>query len=1195
MKIQSRAVSVIKRISTVLLFLIPLVFRTETVASNSLDDGGNDLNIIKALQKRSFIGIQSEDRFGQAVSSAGDVNGDGFDDLIVGAPYNDAGGVEFSWENIGRAYIYYGGPGMDYLPDVILSGDIDIYIEADRQFGQSVNGAGDLNGDGFADVIVGSPYYSYDDAAGNHQVGRALIFFGGKRMDNTVDIELKGEWDNGNFGSSVAGIGDINGDGFDDVAVGAFSTNIGTGSAYVYLGGESMSNTPTLTINGASHEDQFGLSVSPAGDINDDGYADWFIGSQMTIGGNIVGRAHLYYGSDQPDGVTDHGFTEFYHGTTAGDVNGDGRDDFVVWRRRMQTITAQDGKISVYLGGSDFSEEPFWTMTGSISNTAGGGKVARAGDFNDDGFDDLLVGKHLFWGGKSMDQIVDAVFTSPTASNQFCDFLAPAGDVNGDGIDDVLTGDPGDDTNGDNAGKAYLFLNAPNGHDIPDNAIAPPTDELRFGRCVSDAGDFNGDGFNDFIVGAPSSAHAMIYFGGAITDNVHDIRFHSSTGTGNSAMGISASSLGDINHDGYDDIIIGATAAHWGGPGVGQAYIFYGGADGDSTADLTFTGEGEGHLFGTVDNAGDVNGDGHTDILIGSSWKPSPLALDPMGRVYLYFGGIPMDNVVDHRFTYFFTGVGAGDVNGDGYSDIMLSQYENEDTGFDSGRVHIFFGGRNMDYTADVIINGDSPGDWLGLSIDGAGDVNGDGYDDVIVGSPGHDNGDIDVGATFIYYGGPDMDNQPDVTILGLNAGDRLGTKVAAAGDINGDGFSDVMVGDPTHSALGPNTGRVYVYFGGAVMDVEPDIIMTGEAEESEFGTALSFAGDLNQDGCDDVIIGAPSTYDFDEGQYHNDGRAYLHISSSPPVKPMITSVGDVPNDQGGFVTVRWKRSGYDGATLSKVMDYVIQRSTSTKPSHYAWENLATLSATQSPDYEFTAPTPFDSFNNTDGTCAFRIIARATNTQESWKSDPMTGFSLDNLAPQPVTELSAELIGSDQVKLTWNGNRIDPDVKHFVVYRGKDDDFTPDPSTHIGTSTDTTFIDMSPNIGETNYYIIETWDIHHNRSDASPTANVMVTFVAGKDSGLPRKFALKQNHPNPFNPNTKIGYAVPKTAHVKITIYDIQGKEVRRLVDKQQSTGYHTVEWDGIDQRGNRVATGIYLYTMQTEKFVKTRKCLFVR
>lgn len=1187
MKIQSGTICSFKSISINFLFLMPLLLISDLTASNSIDDEGKDQTVIKALQNRSFLGVQAEDRFGQSISSAGDVNGDGFNDIIVGAPYNDAGGVESSWEDIGRAYIYFGGPGMDYLPDVILTGEIDIYIEADKLFGMSVSGAGDVNGDGYDDVIVGSPRYGFDDATGHHQVGRALLFFGGARMDNTVDVTLTGVSDNGFFGGSVAGIGDINGDGYDDVAVGAPYTQSIRGAAYIYLGGKTMSSDPTLTYQGIFVEDQLGISVSPAGDINNDGYADWCIGSWKTLGGSFEGRVHLYYGGEVPNGTTHaHSFTESIFGTTAGDVNGDGRDDFVVWRQTLSD-PRRNGHIYIYLGGSDFTAEPFWSMVGGVSNDTGKDKVACAGDFNDDGFDDLLVGKHLFWGGENMDQIVDAVLTSPTASDQFCDAVATAGDVNGDGIDDILTGDPGDDTNGDNAGKAYLFLNAPEGYDIPDDVIAPPIGKIGFGRCVSDAGDFNGDGFDDFIIGAPNSSRAMLYFGGPITDDVHDIRFRALS-TGNSSMGSAASSLGDINHDGYDDIIIGATSAHWSGPATGHAHLFYGSADNDSTIDLTFYGETEDNYFGSVDNAGDYNGDGHTDIIIGSLWKPSPIIIEYYGKVYLYFGGISMDNERDASFTDFFTGVGAGDVNGDGYSDIMLSRYKSYEDPSDPGRVHIFYGGPKRDYTADVMIDGEAPGDWLGLSIDGAGDVNGDGFDDVIVGKPGHDNGGIDVGAAFIFFGGPDMDNQPDVTMLGANAGDRLGTKVAAAGDINGDGFKDVMVGAPYHTALGPNTGRAYVYFGGVMMDNVPDIIMTGESQESEFGRALSFAGDLNQDGCDDIIIGAPEYND-------REGRAYLHISSSPPVKPRITAVRDVPNDQGGCVTVQWKRSGYDGVSLSKISDYVIQRSTSTQTSQYAWENLATISATQNPDYEYTASTPFDSYNNTDGTCAFRVIARTSSSQESWKSDPVTGYSLDNLAPQPVIELSAELVGTDQVKLVWNGNRIDPDVEHYTLYRGTVDDFTPDASTNIGTTTDTTYLDTLPEIGETNYYIIETWDIHHNRSVASPIASVMVTSISDEISGSPREFALQQNSPNPFNPNTKIGYAVPRSALVRLTIYDIQGKEIRCLVDKQQSTGFHTVDWNGRDHEGRLVSTGIYLYTLQAEQFIKTRKCIIVR
>ena len=228
-----------------------------------------------AISIRTVIAPTGEgagDNFGYSVSGAGDVNGDGYADVIVGAYLNDAAG-----SNVGRAYVYYGGPGADAVADLTLTGEA-----AGDLFGYSVSGAGDVNGDGYADVIVGA----YSDDGGGLDAGRAYVYFGGPGADAVADLTLTGAAAGDWFGWSVSGAGDVNGDGYADVIVGGHLDDAGgmdAGRAYVYFGGPGADAVADLTLTGAAAGDQFGISVAGAGDVNGDGYADVIVGRGSTM------------------------------------------------------------------------------------------------------------------------------------------------------------------------------------------------------------------------------------------------------------------------------------------------------------------------------------------------------------------------------------------------------------------------------------------------------------------------------------------------------------------------------------------------------------------------------------------------------------------------------------------------------------------------------------------------------------------------------------------------------------------------------------------------------------------------------------------------------------------------------------------------------------------------------------------------
>ena len=158
---------------------------------------------------------------------------------------------------------------------------------------------------------------------------------------------------------------------------------------------------------------------------------------------------------------------------------------------------------------------------------------------------------------------------------------------------------------------------------------------------------------------------------------------------------------------------------------------------------------------------------------------------------------------------------GAGDVNGDGFADVIVGAYLNDAGGGNAGRAYVYYGGPAADAVADLTLTGEAAGDEFGISVSGARDVNGDGFADVIVGANLNDAGGGEAGRAYVYYGGPGADAVADLTLTGEAAGDQFGYSVSGAGDVRGDGFADVIVGASLNDAGGLFAGRAYVYYGG--------------------------------------------------------------------------------------------------------------------------------------------------------------------------------------------------------------------------------------------------------------------------------------------------------------------------------------------------------------------------------------------
>ena len=429
-----------------------------------------------------------------------------------------------------------------------------------------------------------------------------------------------------------------------------------------------------------------------------------------------------------------------------------------------------------------------------------------------------------------------------------------------------------------------------------------------FGQSVSDAGDVNNDGWDDVIVGAPLSVmsapgpgYAFIYYGGTGMDNTADVVL---TGAANyDCFGSSVSGAGDVNKDGYDDVIVGARYNCAGGHNAGRAYIYFGGANMDSTADVILTGVAQDDGLGySVSCSGDVNKDGYDDVVVGAVWNDS---------AYIYYGGAGMDRTADVILTGAAAGEsfgcsvsGAGDVNNDGYDDVVVGADRNDAGGNDAGRAYVYYGGASMDSTADVTFYGAAADDWLGDSVSCAGDVNKDGYDDVVVGAC--DSTDLRTdGKAYVYYGGVDMDNTSDINLLGDGTKDKFGFSVSNAGDVNKDGYGDVIVGARTGKVNGSSVGLAYIYYGGASMNSTSDVVLAGAANSDYFGCSVSSAGDVNKDGYDEMFVGAS----LNDSGGANTGRAYIYSIK------METLIGILDPRISIGKSAIWSANGYFNGT----------------------------------------------------------------------------------------------------------------------------------------------------------------------------------------------------------------------------------------------------------------------------------------
>jgi Ca2+-binding RTX toxin-like protein len=629
-----------------------------------------ELSALDGTEGFRISGASENDQSGFSVASAGDVNGDGIDDLIIGARIADPNGV-----NTGASYVVFG-------KDTTVAGDFAANIDLGAldgtngfrisgvglvdQAGSAVASAGDVNGDGINDLIIGarSADVNGSDSGASYVVfGRDTATAGDfaanidlGTLDGTNGFRLTGAAAEDYSGFSVASAGDVNGDGVDDLIVGAWNADPNgaySGASYVVFGKETatagafaadlnlgaLDGTNGFRISGVAANDQSGSSVASAGDVNGDGVDDLIVGAwNADPNGADSGASYVVFGKDTAtagafaanlelsalDGTNGFrisgvalGDVSGYSVASAGDVNGDGVDDLIVGARNADANGLNSGASYVVFG----------------KDTAVAG--AFAADLNLSALD----GTNGFRIG------------GVAAGDQSGYSVASAGDVNGDGVDDLIVGARSADPNGLSSGSSYVV----------------------FGRNTAVAGAFAAN----FDLGSLDGSNGVRIDGAAIND----------------ASGRSVASAGDLNGDGFDDLIIGANGVDANGNNSGASYVIFG--------QPSFVGTAADQTGGGWAGADSMSGQGGKDRLSGMGGDD---ILDGGDGNDLLFGGVGADDLV-------------GGLGGD------LLQGDDGDDGLDGGSgADKLFGGLGVDSVLGGVGADRLDGGTGDDSLDGGGD-----------------------------------------------------------------------------------------------------------------------------------------------------------------------------------------------------------------------------------------------------------------------------------------------------------------------------------------------------------------------------------------------------------------------------------------------------------------------------------------
>ncbi|PKB17160.1 HYR domain-containing protein [Flavobacterium sp. 5] len=786
----------------------------------------------------------------------------------------------------------YSQSGCLEVPKSILNGTNGFSVEgktANDDLGDATQSAGDINGDGIADIMIGAPGV---DFGGLTDVGEIYVIFGGTGISaSTFDVTtlngtngfvIRGTVQDERLGEMISTAGDFNHDGVDDIIVGDNFNLNGQGTAFIFYGSKmgflpvydkttlNTTNSVVITVDNFTYTKV--RDVSYAGDINNDGVADVII----NMYGNDKANYYVVFGqsgisnlsTSALDGVNGFyilGFTQIWSGqestgSNAGDINNDGIDDLVLglpayneagdgYAGRVVVLFGKTSGFPALLQMDNMSASDGFIITNSGSYSRMGKSVAAAGDFNNDGIDDIIIGAS----GKKVNNLQNAgeVYIVFGRSTTFPFTFSVSSLTAATGI-----------------------------------TIQSKSAYSNFGQVVNGLKDVNNDGKNDVIIAAPNGGgkanNGVVYvvFGSSIPtatiaqDMIYgtvgyqvynDVNYSSDSNFGNDAAGI-----GDFNNDGINDFIVGSIGKSSYYYKKGNAYIFYG--------------EKLDRIDSEKPNITCPTG----QMLYANSTLPN----------YISFLPTVTDNCTDNMDLVFtqtppqgslFTSdtnvtITVTDKSGNTNSCSFLVKLKTNIADINCSTYSTSV--QDLNGSNGFTIYGEKTTREAGSSVNTAGDINGDGITDFIIGAPGNyspwygqyqNEYRIIKGAAYLVYGTsagfpPNIDlgflnGTNGFAIRNDNIADNFpvtGYDVGSAGDINGDGIGDFMISDPyRHSPYGSEVGHTYIVFGKttgfpselllSTLDGTNGFSLIGTENYGDAGISIDTIGDINGDGIQDI------------------------------------------------------------------------------------------------------------------------------------------------------------------------------------------------------------------------------------------------------------------------------------------------------------------------------------------------------
>ena len=956
------------------------------------------------------------DWFGHSVTSLGDLDGDGVSDLAVGAIFDDEGG-----SNRGAVHILLLNENGSVKQTVEINSSTPNgpAVSSYDFFGSSVTSLGDLDGDGVIDLAIGA---TGDDEGGNgHGAVHILLLNGNGSVKQSAEINsstLNGPvlepFDA--FGRSVTSLGDLDGDGVTDLAVGAYRDDAGgnaRGAVHVLLLNANGSVKQTVEINSStpngpalSNGDNFGLSVAALGDLDGDGVTDLAVGAFRGSDGG--GALHILFlnangsvkqsaeiNSSTPNGPVPNGSGLFgFSVTSLGDLDGDGVTDLAVGA----VGDASGGALYVLLLNANASVKQTFEINSSTPNGPAlstfdrfGISVASLGDLDGDGVTDLAVGARQDDAGGTDRGAIHILSLAPPLLD-FGDLPdATAGTETGNYETIAANGGPshtiaaglflGANVDGDDGTLQNPQANADDVDgalpDDEDGVLSPATDLIgtigaaptvtllatnTTGSSATLSGwiDYNNNGVFD-----NSTERAQIAVPGDSTDDRFTLTFptipEGFTGTTYARFRLSTdaaagNSTGAAVGGEVEDYVFAITSPNTGN--VKQTVEI----NGNTPNGPLLTSSDQ---FGSsVTPLGDLDGDGITDLAIGASGDDSfrgavhVVLLNSNGSVKqtVEINSSTLNGPVLEPFDSFGRSMTSlGDLDGDGVTDLAVGADGDDEGGSGRGAVHILLLNANGSVKQTVEINNDTPngpvlndGDQFGLSVTSLGDLDGDGVPDLAVGAPSDDQESNGIGAVHILLLNPNGSVKQTVEINNstpngpaLSTFDLFGSSVTSLGDLDGDGVTDLAVG----ARSGSYGGALHILF----LNVDGSVKQSAEINSStsngpaleffdNFGSSVTSPGDLDGDGLPDLAVGAPD--DIEGGSRRGavhvlllnaDGsvKQTVEINSSTTNGPVlsnddyfgssVTSLGDLDGD--GVVDLAIGATGDDegGSQLGTV------------------------------------------------------------------------------------------------------------------------------------------------------------------------------------------------------------------------------------------------------------------------------------